>query len=152
MMAVIFSLVTSRSISVPLNKLVKSMKRAEEGDLTVNIKDDSKDEIAKVASTFNNMVIEIRKLMENIKEKEQQKRAAELKALQAQITPHFLSNTLNTVKRLADVQGVHNISGLVSSLIQLLHICMGKGYEVVTLHDEIEKETLQNVKLIYKHA
>ncbi|WP_139904473.1 cache domain-containing sensor histidine kinase [Clostridium thermarum] len=137
-LAIILSYFFSKSISLPLKRLVHSMNLAKGGDLSVNIKDESKDEIGEVARNFNVMVYEIKNLMENVKSKERQKRDAEFKALQAQINPHFLSNTLNTVKWLANIQRAENIENLITSLIQLLHANMGKGETLVTVNDEIE--------------
>ena len=76
--------------------------------------------------------------MENIKVNEKHKRIAEIKTLQAQINPHFLSNTLNTVKWLANAQKADNIETLVSSLIKLLHVSMGKGGDYISIREEIE--------------
>lgn len=138
LLAIMLSYFFSKSISLPLKKLVQSMNLAKSGNLSVNIKDESKDEIGEVTRNFNVMVYEIKNLMENVKSKEQQKRDAEFKALQAQINPHFLSNTLNTVKWLANIQKAENIENLITSLIQLLHANMGKGETLVAVNDEIE--------------
>jgi two-component system, sensor histidine kinase YesM len=138
LLAIILSYFLSKSISLPLKKLVLSMNEAKGGNLSVNIKDDSKDEIGEVARNFNVMVNEIKNLMDNVKNKEIQKRDAELKALQAQINPHFLSNTLNTVKWLASIQKADNIENLITSLIQLLHANVGKGEVLVSVREELE--------------
>ncbi|MCX7711720.1 MAG: sensor histidine kinase [Clostridia bacterium] len=138
LLAVLLSYVFSLSISRPLKKLVKAMNEAKKGNLAVNIRDTSKDEIGEVTGNFNQMLNDIRILMDNVKNKEKQKRKAELKALQAQISPHFLSNTLNTVKWLAGVQKAENIENIITSLIQLLHVSMGKGGDYITIREEIE--------------
>lgn len=138
LLAIILSYFLSKSISLPLKKLVLSMNEAKRGNLSVSIEDESKDEIGEVARNFNAMVNEIKNLMKNVKNKEKQKRDAELKALQAQINPHFLSNTLNTVKWLATIQKADNIENLITSLIQLLHANMGKGEVLVSLREELE--------------
>jgi two-component system sensor histidine kinase YesM len=62
----------------------------------------------------------------------------EFKALQAQINPHFLFNTLNHIRWLADIQRADNVRQLVSSLLALLHGSMGKGGEHTTMREEIE--------------
>jgi two-component system sensor histidine kinase YesM len=114
------------------------MNEVEKGRLTVYIKDNNNDEITKVIRHFNTMVKEIENLMNDIKEKESQKREAELKALQAQINPHFLSNILNTAKLLANAQKADNVESLLTSLIQLLHVSMGKENDLITVRREIE--------------
>lgn len=136
-MAILLSSIISRSISDPLKKLVRAMNKAKGGELSSNIKDYSKDELAEVTSNFNSMLDEIKLLIESVKDKEKQKRIAEIKALQAQINPHFLSNTLNSVKWLANIQRAENIEKLITALIELLHVSMGKGKELITLREEI---------------
>ena len=68
-------------------------------------------------------------LFEDVKEKEKQKRIFEFKALQAQINPHFLFNTLNSIKWMAELQRADNIQYMVTALLKLLHLSMGKGEE-----------------------
>ncbi|UVI27446.1 cache domain-containing sensor histidine kinase [Paenibacillus spongiae] len=136
--AIYLSAVISRSISKPLKKLIRAMDAAKEGDFTNSIRDIHRDELAVVSGNFDRMVDEIRNLLFNVKQQEDQKRLAELKALQAQINPHFLSNTLNTVRWLAQKQKANNIDCLVTSLIQMLHVAMGKGGDLITLREEID--------------
>jgi len=138
MLTVLLSYIFTLSISKPLNRLVDAMNEVKRGNLSVNMQDKSNDEIGEVTRNFNSMLNEIKKLMENVKNKEKQKRKAEIAALQAQINPHFLSNTLNTVKWLASAQKAENIEAIVSSLIQLLHISMGKGGDLITIREELE--------------
>jgi two-component system, sensor histidine kinase YesM len=136
--AEVLSQVISRSISVPLMELNKTMKKAMKGNLSVSIVDNNKDEIAEVTSEFNNMLVELQTLVQNVKSEEKQKRIAQFKALQAQINPHFLSNTLNNVRWLARMQNAGNIEDLTTNLIQLLHLSMGKGGELISVREEIE--------------
>jgi two-component system sensor histidine kinase YesM len=137
-LAVILSFMFSKSISMPLKRLIISMNEVKKGNLSISIKDDSKDEIGEVTQNFNIMLDEIKLLMNDVKYKERQKRDAELKALQAQINPHFLSNTLNTVKWLAGLQNADNIENIVTSLINLLHANMGKDNILVCIREELE--------------
>lgn len=138
LLALLLSFIVSRSISKPLKKLVNSMNSVKMGDFSTHIKDDSSDELGKVTTNFNNMVRELQFLINEVKKKENLKKLAELKALQAQINPHFFSNTLNTVKWLANIQKADNISSIITSLILLLHGCVGKGGELVSLREEVE--------------
>ncbi|WP_274651160.1 cache domain-containing sensor histidine kinase [Paenibacillus humicola] len=138
LLALFLSSRVSRSISTPLRKLVISMNNVRRGNLAIRIEDDSSDELGKAAMNFNHMAGELSDLIEEVKQKEKLKRLAELKTLQAQINPHFLSNSLNTVRWLAQIQKADNISGLISSLIHLLHGCMGKGSALISIRDEIE--------------
>lgn len=136
-LAMILSLVISKSISSPLSKLIISMNNAKKGRLDVTVIDHYNDEVAEVTKNYNAMLIELNNLIKEVKDKETQKRKAELKALQAQIDPHFLSNTLNTIRSMAIKQKVDNISDIITSLIQLLRVCMGKGDEFIYIFEEI---------------
>jgi len=138
LIALYLSYIVSRSISRPLIKLINSMNSLKTGRFITPIEDSGSDELGIVAMHFNTMVNNLRELIEEVKSQEKQKRLAELKALQAQINPHFLSNTLNTVKWMADLQKAGNISSLITSLIQLLHGSMGKGGEWTTVREELE--------------
>lgn len=138
LLVLLMSYMVSKSISKPLNNLVDSMNHIKIGDFTVSIEDGNPDEIGEVTSNFNSMTKELKHLIDEVKSKETLKRIAELKTLQAQINPHFLSNTLNTVRWLANIQKAENISNIVTSLIRLLHGCMGKGSELVSIREEID--------------
>jgi two-component system sensor histidine kinase YesM len=138
LLAVLLSVLFTKSISKPLNKLIQAINEVKKGNLSVHIVDPHTDEIAEVTQNFNTMVKEIQHLLDDIKNTEAQKREAELKALQAQINPHFLSNILNTAKILANAQKAENLESLLTSLIQLLQLSMGKEEEWITVRKEIE--------------
>jgi len=128
----------SRRISRPLTELVDAMNMVKEGNLDAEVKNDSRDEIGQVARNFNRMLKQIRQLLDNVKNKEKQKRKAELSALQAQINPHFLSNTLNTVRCLAHTQKADNIENILVSLIELLHVSMDIREDFIPIKKEID--------------
>lgn len=137
LLALILSYYVSKSISKPLKHLLNSMNNVKIGNLVTRIEDNSSDELGKVATNFNHMVAEIKYLIDEVTKKEKLKRVAELKTLQAQINPHFLSNSLNTVRWLANIQKAESISSIITSLIQLLHGCMGKGSVLISLQEEM---------------
>ncbi len=138
LLSIILSYIFSSSVSMPLKSLIKAMNKVKKGNLDIELSDNSRDEIGEVIGNFKTMVSEIKVLMEDIKYKENQKKIAEIKTLQAQINPHFLSNALNTVKWLANAQKADNIETLVASIIQLLHVSMGKGVDFITVREELE--------------
>jgi two-component system, sensor histidine kinase YesM len=138
LLSILLSLIISRSISVPLKNMVHTMQLVKNGDLSVVIEDKSHDELSEVANRFDEMLKEIKDLLETTKIQEKEKRKAELLALQAQINPHFISNTLNSIKWMASIQGAENIEKLIYSLIQMLNASIGKNDKSITLEEELE--------------
>lgn len=125
-------------IIAPLNRLRIAMNRAQQGNLSAQIRDDFQDEIGEVAQHFNKMLRQIKNLLESVKLGEQKKRQAELRALQAQINPHFLANTLNTVRFLAKAQNVSNIENITAALINIFQVMAGRGDSKITIKNELE--------------
>ncbi len=138
LLAVLLSVIFTKSISKPLNQLIGMMNEVKRGNLGVRLSDENPDELGEVTRNFNAMAAEIENLLTDIKNKETQKRNAELKALQAQINPHFLSNVLNTAKLLANAQKAENLESLLTSLIQLLNVSMGKEDDLIAVRKEIQ--------------
>lgn len=140
------------SITSPMNRLVKIMRKANQKDFHVKFQYPYKNEVGNLADSFNNMISEINHLIselniniealkeekENVKSVQKQKRIAELKALQAQINPHFLYNTLNAITWQAADQGASEISILSNSLGKFFRLSLSNGNEIITLRDEIE--------------
>ncbi|MCE5286156.1 MAG: sensor histidine kinase [Pelosinus sp.] len=126
------------SIAKPLSKLRSLMKQAEEGDLTVQFKSRYNDEIGQLGNSFNNMIREISKLIELVYTEQKSKREAELKTLQAQIKPHFLYNTLDTIHWMAQAHGADDIEEVVGALANLFRIGLSKGKEMITVGEELK--------------
>ena len=101
--ALFFSRFVAKSITLPIQRLCDSMERVQEGDFSVSdIVVDSENEIGSLTKSFNVMTQRIHELMaQNIREQEA-KRKSELKALQSQINPHFLYNTLDSIIWMAE--------------------------------------------------
>lgn len=139
-MAVLFSIKISNGISRRIKKLAIAMKRVEEGNLDVNIKSGKPaDEISLLYKGFNSMQEEIRNLIEQIKVTNQKKRSAELKALQHQINPHFLYNTLDSINWMAASRyKANDISMMVTSLANLFRLSLNKSNDITTVKNEIE--------------
>ncbi len=137
-LAIIAALFFTSSIARPLSKLRHLMKKAEAGDLHVRFESKYSDEIGQLGNSFNNMINEIRNLIEMVYVEQKSKREAELKTLQAQIKPHFLYNTLDTIQWMAQEHGVNDIVEIIEALTRLFRIGLSKGKEMITVREELE--------------
>lgn len=129
-----FSTIHTRNIM----KLKNCVDQADAGNLNALPALNSGDEVDALLASFNEMIKRVNQLMKDLEDRKQRERQAEFQALYAQISPHFLSNTLNTVSWMADRQNAGNISAITTSLITLLHYSMKNKHEVVLLREEIE--------------
>jgi two-component system sensor histidine kinase YesM len=125
---------TTRSIK----KLGTAMKKFGEGDLDVEIEITGSDEIVELTQRFNKMVKQIEYLIGKLKENERQKTQIYYESLIAQINPHFLYNTLNSIKWAASLSNAPNVVSLIISLGALLEASTSRGGDIVTLEQEIE--------------
>ncbi len=127
------------SITKPIRKMQKLMGKIEDGNLDVYFDVESEDEIGNLGRGFNQMVGSIKKLVEMVKQEQQKKKEAELKAFQAQIKPHFLYNTLDTINWMAQSYDADDISDIVCNLTSLFRISLSRGKEIIALKDEVEQ-------------
>lgn len=130
--------VISRQISKPIRKLEVTMRGIERGEFNVQASADGPLEIQNLANRYNNMLSTIRNLMDRIVNEQESKRKYELDALQAQINPHFLYNTLNTVVRMISKQRNDDAIVMITSLSRLFRISLNKGDSIITIADELE--------------
>lgn len=141
-LSIVFAIWLSRTIVIPIHRLVHAAKKISAGDLDAHISQmDGNDEISLLGKTFQQMMENLRILIlknMEILEKEKLMRELELKALQSQINPHFLFNTLNVISKLAYIEGAERTSELTVSTSNLLRYNLRKLDEPVTLRDEVE--------------
>ncbi|WP_260866744.1 sensor histidine kinase [Paenibacillus sp. Y412MC10] len=128
----------TRYLLKPLQGLLKVMKRVENNDLSARFESGSGDELAQVGFRFNRMLEQIVVLIEEVTEAQTHKRSAEIKALSAQMDPHFLYNTLNTIYWKLNLKQVVPSQKMVMSLSRLFQLGLNNGQEITTLSKELE--------------
>ncbi|MDF2657594.1 MAG: histidine kinase [Paenibacillus sp.] len=127
----------TRLLLKPLYKLQELMKRVEHNDLNVRYASHYRDEVAQVGYRFNRMLDEIKRLIQDVTDGEREKRKAEIKALTAQMDPHFLYNTLNTIYCKSELGANDDVNDMILSLSHMFQLGLSSGRDWVTLEDEI---------------
>lgn len=123
----------------PVNLLMKQMHHIEKGDIGITIDNKREDEFGYMNMTFNRMSLEIKNLINTVYKNQIATKDAEIKALQAQINPHFLYNTLDSINWKAKINGVEEISEMVSALSSIIEANMNRNNEnLIPLEKEIE--------------
>lgn len=135
--AILITLFLSSHIFRPINKLRDKMALAEKGDLSVSVTSAKYSEIGALNDSFNRMIGRIDNLMTKVVDEEREKRKAELKALQAQINPHFLYNTLDSIIWMAE-SNRKEVVVMADSLAKLFRLSLSKGRQFITIREEIE--------------
>lgn len=134
---VFYTLVFFRSLLRPLQNIIHRMSLAETGDYTVRVPVDGHGEMAHLATAFNSMITEIRRLTEEGRAREAEKNRYEMEALQYRIHPHFVANTLNSIRIMADAENAPHISEMSVSLMRLITESFNKGGRLISLGDEM---------------
>lgn len=127
----------SGSSTKRIGQLIRRMRKAQQGELEVISAPSSKDEIGELVENFNFMIQKMEILIADQYRTGQEIKSAELKALQAQINPHFLYNTLDLINWTAIRNNVYEISSVVQSLAKFYKLSLSKGKDIVSIADEI---------------
>lgn len=151
-LVIITVVIISYMITKPLSNLSKLMSNAGKGNFDSFVPVTKSDEIGYISESFNEMLNQINRL---INEKYKMKlvcREAQLKALQAQINPHFLYNTLQTIGSMAYEEGIEDLEQAAKALSDMLRYSIKSGGDIVTVGDEIKnvKDYLYIQKLRYE--
>jgi two-component system, sensor histidine kinase YesM len=132
------SLFSMNRITGPLSSLASRMKDIGRGNLGITIDNIPKNELGVVTMRFNEMSLNIRELMDRNATVEREKNRLEMEALQYQINPHFLYNTLNMIKWMAAVIKAESIMESITALINILHPLYSDYDSTWTLGEEIK--------------
>lgn len=151
--ALVLSNLIARNITRPLQQLRDSMARVQEGDFrAAEVEVISRNEVGSLTRSFNVMTSRIQELMKQNIYEQQQKRKSELKALQSQINPHFLYNTLDSIIWMAEGKKNEEVVVMTASLARLLRQSISNEEEQVPIGQEVEyaRSYLTIQKMRYK--
>ncbi len=126
-----------KQIIIPIKKLAGMMKRVKEHNLDVLSDVSGPEEIQELSTTFNDMMKSINTLIIQRDEKERLRNEEEIKALQAQINPHFIYNTLNTIKLMAMMIKANNIKNTLDSFMKVIELTFKKQETMLSVNEEI---------------
>jgi len=137
LLCLIYSPLIIRSLTKPLKSIVQTMKKVQNGDTEARVSIKNNDEFGFIGTNLNTMLNKLNDLFQTDLEKQNRLRLAELKALHSQISPHFLYNTLDSIKWLAKLNGVDDIVLIVSQLGRLLKNSIHNQRDSVQISEEV---------------
>ncbi len=121
----------------PLKNLEETMDQVSQGDLTARTEVQSEDEIGRLSKGFNDMIGQVEDLIDQLVTEKLLKKEAEIEALKYQITPHFMYNTLNSIKYAAVLQNSSEIAEQLEAFIELLQLSASDRGAFITMEQEI---------------
>lgn len=155
MLFAIFTLISinmyvSSRIANPIMELEKAVKEFENGVDNLNISETGSQEVQHLAKAIKLMINQMNILMDNIVKEQEEKRKSELNALQSQINPHFLYNTLDSIVWMIENENYNGAITMVTSLARFFRISISKGRNIITVKDELEHArnylTIQSIR------
>ncbi len=133
---IVLTLIITNNIITPLNKLVEVTGLISEGDFSVRANVDTRDEIATLSESVNEMTEHLEAMVTTIKDDERRMRHTELRLLQEQINPHFLYNTLDAIVWLIESNKAEEAENMVISLSSFFRLVLSHGKEFITIAEE----------------
>ena len=137
LLGIIVFLITTALLS-RLKVLVKAMKQVREGSLTVSVPVTANDEFTQIATSFNMMTGRIHDLVETVYKSQLMEREAELRALESQVNPHFLYNTLATIAWVGRKYQAHDVVHISNALAKFYRLMLNKGKREMLVRHEID--------------
>lgn len=148
LIATILSYCFARYITYPIQSLYYQVRRFEEGNMDIYFKVSGSREVQVLGKGLNNLLVRVNELLYKVKSEQQQKSKMELMALQSQIKPHFLYNTLASIKQLVELNNPESAEKMCGALIQFYKIGISGGKDEITVEQELEH--VRNYLLIQK--
>lgn len=142
------SFFVSAIITKPMGQLCDSMQKFKKGDFSQRVNFEAKDEVGQVGQCYNEMVCNMKELIDTTYVLKLRERESELSSLQAQINPHFLYNTLDSIYWQALTAGNAEIADMIYSLSRIFRLSLNRGQGMTTV--EKEKELVYHYLLIQK--
>ncbi len=136
--ALVIAFLLSKSITQPIHALQHTMHQVEQGDLNVRCGVTAGNELGQLSDSFNHMIATTQSLMDETARVAEQKRISEWRALQAQIQPHFLYNTLDSIIWMSHAGRNAEVVEMTSALASLLRRSIGTGSDTNTLAEELD--------------
>lgn len=136
--AVVLSIYFSRRFTKPIQTIKDAMTEFDGNNFERTIELHTNTELDEIGRSYNEMLVNIRQLLDEIKDQERELRTTELNMLISQINPHFLYNTLDTIYMLARINGEETTMRMIQALSRYLRLSLSKGSEIVTVEDELE--------------
>lgn len=127
----------TRALYRPIKDMTDTVEKVSGGDLSLRVDVTTGDEIGTLCREFNHMLDSLEDLIARVIEEERLKKDAELEALQYQITPHFMYNTLNSIKYAALIKGDQELGVLIGDFVELLQASINKKGTFISLADEL---------------
>lgn len=137
LMSVIAMMILTSFVTKRIRRLRSGMKEVEQGNFEVNITSDSRDEIGDLVNGFDSMLLQLNTLIKEVYEGRIKEKEYEMRALQAQINPHFLYNTLSLINWKAIEADAQDISKITLALSTFYRTSLNKGKNVMSLSDEL---------------
>jgi len=137
LLAILVSLILARGLLQPVRRLRDAMWKVHSGDLLAHVDIRSRDEIGELGLVFNEMLQRIRHLVDEVYTTQLREKESQLEALQAQINPHFLYNTLENIRSIANLEGIDSIERIAKSMSRMFRYSIKPGGPFSTIGEEI---------------
>ncbi|MGG4142128.1 sensor histidine kinase [Paenibacillus algorifonticola] len=156
MVALFLAIAVSYALTRPLSKIKNLMQEVQTGNLDVSFNQKYRDEVGLLGRHFNIMVMRIRDLLEEVRETQTRKKEAEYAALQSQINPHFIYNTLETIRMRAELNDDEEVADMTFTLGKLLRYGVNHGEQTATIRKELDHlynyMALQNMRFSNRYV